>query len=99
MRLCPICVAQTAMQKVKNSTNAVQTAPAFKGWKAGTGSLVGAGIGIVAGTVLTGGILTPFLLGGAGSILGGIYGSSKENNSDDLPDIGDDYTPDWHMRD
>ena len=98
MRICPISIIQPRTniqqtQKINSQTTA--STPAFRGWKAGLGSLLGAGAGIAIGTVLSGGLLTPFILGGLGSIGGGIAGSSKEKPEE--PD--GDYTPDWHIRD
>ena len=102
MRICPVSIAQPStnlrnVKKSQTSPNVMPSAMSFKGWKAGLGSLVGTGLGIAVGTVLSGGLLVPFIIGGAGSIAGGIYGSSKEEYKDDgLPDY-DDSDPDWHI--
>lgn len=100
MRIYPIGVVQpkTTIRKVQNSNLSNAEAPkelSFKGWKAGLGSLIGTGLGLAVGTALSGGLLVPFIIGGAGSIAGGIYGSSKEDSSEHY----DDPDPDWHIRD
>ena len=93
MRISSISVAQPRnfnynkmrTRTVQNHTVQEQQ-PAFKGWKAGLGGLIGTGAGVVIGTVLSGGALLPaLLLGAAGTTGGCIYGSSKEDHS------GDDY--------
>ena len=98
MRISPISVIQqrtNIRQSQKSDSATAFSNPAFKGWKAGLGSLLGAGAGIAIGTVLTGGILTPFIIGGVGAIGGGMAGSAKEASEE--PD--GNYTPDWHIRD
>jgi len=96
MRVSSINVAQPRNVNYMMKSRSVNTQPvqtqqtSFKGWKAGLGSIIGTGAGIVAGTVLSGGALLPVLLAGAvGTTAGAMYGSSKEDNhSDDY-----DYDP------
>ena len=89
MRISSISIAQPVRMNYTKRTTNVQLQPkqtqqpAFKGWKAGLGSLIGTGAGIVLGTVLSGGLLAPLLLGAAGTTAGAIYGSSKEDHSSD----------------
>jgi hypothetical protein len=57
--------------------------PSFKGVKAGLLATAGGIIGAAVGTVLTGGVLVPFMLAGAGTIIGGEYGIKDEPHSDE----------------
>lgn len=59
------------------------TQPSFKGLKGGFFSMVGAAVGAGLGIALTGGVLAPFLLAGAGAIAGGEYGNKDEPQSDE----------------
>ena len=93
MRVSSISVAQprnlnyqkrTAhVKNVQTQQEAMQ--PAFKGWKGSLGYLAGTVIGGTVGTILSGGLVIPFILAGTGAIAGGEYGKSKEDNN------GDDY--------
>ena len=95
MRISSISIAQPANVNYKMRTRKAQARtmqmqqPAFKGWRAGAGYLIGAGIGATVGTVLSGGLLVPFILGATGAISGGTYGKSKEGS-----DGYDDYNYD-----
>lgn len=67
---------------VKNNsremTMTTAASPSFKGLKAGFFSALGAAAGCALGTVLSGGLLAPILLSGAGCVAGGIYGQKDE---------------------
>ena len=92
MKISPICVVQSGNSNYKTKKRAVmqhtalplqnQAVP-FKGLKATLFGSVGTGLGVALGTVLTGGLLAPLLLGSAGTYVGVLYGKSKE---DDGPD-------------
>lgn len=95
MRISSISVAQPVNLNYKTRKRNVQSQPmstqqpAFKGWKGLAGSVAGTVIGGAAGIILTGGLgVIPFLLAGTGTIAGGKYGRSKENNDDDYADHG-----------
>lgn len=57
--------------------------PSFKGLKGGLFSAIGMVVGGAVGTVLTGGIVAPFLLAAAGAVAGGEYGNKDESHCDE----------------
>ena len=89
MRVSSINIAQPRIlcyeTKMKHAEmpQSQMSQPAFKGLKGGLFSLIGAAVGGAAGIALTGGILAPFILGGAGAIIGGEYGNKDEPKSDE----------------
>lgn len=89
MRISSINVAQprnlSYEMKMKHAEmpQTQMSQPAFKGLKGGLFSMLGAAVGGAVGIALTGGILAPFILAGAGSIAGGIYGNKDEPTSDE----------------
>lgn len=89
MRISPIGYSQirtTIIAKERKSVHDVPTGTQdvnFKGWKAGLGGMVGAGLGLAVGTALSGGLLAPLILAEVGTLGGCIYGCSKEKPESD----------------
>ena len=89
MRVDAISVANygTKMRANKNpqkriaAETPVQNMPeevSFKGWRGSAGSIIGSLAGVGLGTILSGGLLAPLLLAGAGAVAGGIAGTKSD---------------------